>query len=958
MHGQELTQPAGVPLATVEVSVPPGHVGLTAAAALQSNGRVVALGEAQVTADNQARIILRASELAARRGHDDYGLWITLNRKPHPSWYPGFGDLFLRDVWHFQQGPWKRVGDVSLWQEKKLSAPENRLRIHYHRYGGYQEGVSLWTWNDYSELPPVEIFPVDEDGFGLLFELDTAAYGSEVGPLRLGLLPRIGGDWNLKEDDNKFWDASLGREIYLIGTASAIWTEKPDTRQQVLAAHIDNLHCIAVELSRPVDPGELAAEAAVLMDDEGQRLKVRHLLVGDRPSNQIKLKTVEALDVGRRSYSVSLPGFDGTAWASLRDVLDEPAAFHAASATLGAVYSPHSTTFRLFAPTAQAVAALLYDTAAEDARPCQTVAMRKAGQGIFEGTAPGDLEGKFYRYRLEGPGYPPGLEVLDPYCVNVAGAGKYGRITDLAAANPPDWARYRHGPRLESPVDMVVYELHVRDFSIADNAGIGHKGRYLAFTETGTHLPGHPAIKTGLDHLQELGVTHVQLLPVQCFNADGEGYDWGYMTLAFNSPEGWYASHRDDDSKIREFKQLVAALHARGIGVILDVVYNHTAHGAPFGAIHPEYHYRFLGKGQYANGSGVGNDFRSEAPMVRKFIIDSLKHWVSEYGVDGFRFDLMALIDSETMREAERQLRQLKPDIVLYGEPWSSGFSPIKGQPTDKAAIRATGIGAFNDHFRNALGGSPNGAEAGFLQDGSRRDQLVLGLEGSHRDWASHPAQSINYMTCHDNLVLSDKLRWFNPAASERHVIDTMKLGYLLLFTAQGVPFLHGGEDFARSKYGHGNSYDAGDEINRIDWSLKARNLDLFTYTRDLIRLRKAHPLFRLRSAEAIAERLRFHLPPTDKSLAYSVDGRGLENEDWLEACVLANGEEATDVEFTLPPGRWQVALAYEGLAGEAGWVEHRLLVRRKSGLVLCRPEETRMEDPPPELAPEEDAGP
>ena len=371
----------------------------------------------------------------------------------------------------------------------------------------------------------------------------------------------------------------------------------------------------------------------------------------------------------------------------------------------------------------------------------------------------------------------------------------------------------------------------------------------------------------------------------------------------------------------------------------MDVVYNHTDYSAPFHLINAQYFYRFFPEGDYSNGSGVGNDFRTESPMVRKYIIDSLKYWVTEYGVDGFRFDLMALIDFATMREVEAELRKLKPDILLYGEPWSSGYSPIKGQPTDKNAIRNTSIGAFNDHFRNALGGSPNGAELGFLQNGTQRERLVVGLEGSHRDWATQPAQSINYMTCHDNLVLYDKLRWFNPSASEQEIQAMMKLGYLMLFTAQGVPFLHGGEEFARTKYGHGNSYNAGDAINQIDWSLKDKNHALFVYTRELIQLRKQHPLFRLRSADEIRARVKTHLPPGEKTLVYLLDGINLANETWREACVLINGEDTSDVEFHLPPGCWQLAFDTNGAVDESSSVEFRVCLHGKTGLILYRTE-------------------
>lgn len=575
--------PKPIPLATLELAAPPGNVGKTVIATLKSNGRIVAQGESQVSQHDEARIMLHVTQATAQRGCEDYELWVTIKTEGRKSWHPGFGDIYIQDVWHFQQGPWKRITELSNWKEKQLSSPANLLRVHYHRFGGYAEDIGLWTWNDNSSVSPVEIFETSQDEFGLVFELDKADYGEVDDTLRLGLLPRIAGDWSLKEDANKFWDASLGDEVYLIGTINHIWKEKPDTHQQLLAASIDTPFCVAIELSRPVDPGEISAAAVHIHDDMRRQIKISHIVHGDAPTNTIKVKTADALDAGRRSYSVELDNFNGSVSAVLRDILDDPDSFYAGSAVLGASHSPAETVFRIFAPTATAVYVVLYDLPLETKRLGLEIALSKREKGLFEGAAKGNLQGKFYRYRLEGPVFSQAPEVLDPYCVNAVAGGKYARITDLAATNPPDWEKYRVGPAVDSPLDMVIYELHVRDFSIAGNSGVAHKGKYLGFAETGTYLPGDPGIKTGLDHLQELGITHVQLLPVQSFNkaAGDEVYNWGYMTVAFNSPEAWYASQADDDSKILEFKQLVRALHARNIGVIMDVVYNHTDHSAP-----------------------------------------------------------------------------------------------------------------------------------------------------------------------------------------------------------------------------------------------------------------------------------------------------------------------------------------------------------------------------------------
>jgi pullulanase len=317
--------------------------------------------------------------------------------------------------------------------------------------------------------------------------------------------------------------------------------------------------------------------------------------------------------------------------------------------------------------------------------------------------------------------------------------------------------------------------------------------------------------------------------------------------------------------------------------------------------------------------------------MVREFVIDSLKYWVEEYGVDGFRFDLMALLDTGTMREAEKELRRLKPDIVLYGEPWKAAASPVK-HPADKHGIKGAGIGAFNDNFRNALKGPPNGGEPGWIQKGWEEDDVKQGITGTWRNWGDSPAQSINYMTCHDNLVLIDKLKLSMEGVGEAEMIRVMKLGYLALFTAQGVPFLHGGEEFARSKGGDHNSYESPDSVNQVAWALKKKNHALFRYVRDLIAMRRAHPLFRMRKKENIAKRLRFHDSHTHQQIAYTIDGEGIPGETWKKVFIALNSHDGP-AEFTLPKGHWQFVLEEDGPSGRHA--AKKIVVKGRSGVVL-----------------------
>ena len=924
LHGFPPDVSPGQRVASLEVVVPAGLAGLPLFAALRHHGRIVARGAAVAADGAPVEIPLVAVPPATSVPDDVYELWLTLDRDGWQSCYPGYGDLFIRVPWELNaESRVKRLVDPAAWRERRLSAPDNLVTVHYHRYDEAYDNVGIWTWDHYHQRSPVpnEIWEIGRDEFGLVFQLDRADYGARGDSDRIGLLPRLAGDWNRKDGENRYWKPELGREIYLLGTRAQIWSERPDVRPHVVAAFVDAPHRVVVQLSKLVTADEILASSVRLFDERGHAFQpVQAQLVGADvrgKTNFIEVIFFEPLNVAHQSYSVSVEKFTGTAPAVPRGVLDDADLFGDLHTPLGAHYTPDQTKFGVFAPSAEQVNVILY-AGASGGEGRRVQALTRGAKGIWSGAVAGDLAGKFYLWQLSGPDLSADRETVDIYATNAVNNHQRARITDLAQTNPPGWDETPGGPPLGSPVDMVVYEMHVRDFTIAANSGARWRGEYRGFAEK-------------VDHLVELGVTHVQLMPVQDFEVDEfqPSYNWGYMPVAFNSPEGWFASNPLDDSRIRELKQLIHALHERGIGVILDVVYNHTGSSATFQHHAPRYYYRLNPDGSYSNGSGCGNEFRTESPMGRRFMMESLKFWVTEYRVDGFRFDLMALLDLETMQEAERELRALNPDIVLYGEPWMAAGSAMKGLPTDKGTIRGTGIGAFNDGFRNALKGSPEGGEPGFIQNGWHRDAVIRGLEGSCHDWAPTPAQTINYLTCHDNLTLWDKLVASRPDADPAAIRAMMKLGHLLLYTAQGVPFLHGGEEFGRHKKGHHNSYNAPDDINQVDWSLKQINHDLFTYTRDLIALRKAHPAFRLRTKKEIEARVRFPETGSPAAIVYQIDARDVPGETWEQICVIANAADADQLTVKLPAGPWRVAL------DQAGIVADTVTVPAKSGLIL-----------------------
>ncbi len=817
------------------------------------------------------------------------------------------------------------------WTDIPAARPEDRVTIHYHRGDNQYDKAEIWTWDGYQKTTPAQntLAALGRDGFGAVYQFNRADYG---GSDKIGLITRLGHDWSHKDGGDKFWTPALGNEVWLLGGKGDVFTRQPDLSPHVEAAYLDSPDSVVVELSEqaqlPVKVSLLDQKDAVYEAQAAFPTGASGHPAGEMGANEPLRLTVtpkKPLDVVHGRFRVRVDGFGAAAPVAPRGVLENRDLFYDADARLGATYSSQSTVFRLFAPTATSVSIVLYDEAA-GAKGRVAHLLQGQSKGIWEVTVEGDQQGRFYVYLLDGPGLDPKREVVDPYATNAVASSTRGRITP---ATPPP----RPGPSVASPTDIVVYEMHVRDFTFSPSSGVRNRGLYLGFTEGNTHLPDDTAIRTAVDHLVELGVTHVQLLPVQDFenNEADATFNWGYIPTAYFSGEGMYATNANDSSRVRELKALVDALHARGIGVILDVVYNHTGNGASFPFVVPQYYYRHRADGSPENGSACGNDFRTEAPMGRKLILDSLKFWTREYGIDGYRFDLMALIDQETVRQIERELRAINPGIILFGEPWTAGASSLPDK-SDKTAIRELPVGAFNDNFRNALKGSPDGRDPGFIQTGANREALKSALLIT--DWFAAPGQSINYMTCHDNLVLWDKLKISLPNADDATLIETMKLGYLVLLTSQGVPFFQGGEEFARTKGGNNNSYDAPDSVNQVDWSLKRKHLDLFHYTRDVIALRKAHPAFRLRTREEVAARLHFGDVPNARMLMYTLDAAGVPGETWKRVCVVVNADERASADFTLPEGRWSVGL-YERCTSAASPVSGKVTVRRKSGLVL-----------------------
>lgn len=567
---------------------------------------------------------------------------------------------------------------------------------------------------------------------------------------------------------------------------------------------------------------------------------------------------------------------------------------------------------KVWAPCAIRVKAAIYDEGDDLFR--HEIPMESVGDGVFTLKLPLDYLNKYYTYIITSA--ETDYEVVDPYAVASGPNSQKAMIIDLSETNPQGWqGHYRPDPVKQN--EAIVYELHVRDFSADDNSGMKHKGKYLAFTERGTL---YNDLTTGVDHLKELGVTHVHLLPVFDFLTVDEyrddEYNWGYDPGLYNNPEGSYATDAlDGRVRIRELKACIMALHEAGIRVVLDVVYNHTYESlhSNFNRLAPGYFYRLDKDGDFANGSGCGNELATEHAVVRKFIIDSLIFWLDEYKVDGFRFDLLALYDKETVGEIVKEVKAVHPDAILYGEPWIGWESALPEKMRFlKSKQRGMDMGLFNDDFRNAIKGDNDGHETGFVMERyDAKPWVELGiaastaLPGDRKGYADRALEVVNYASAHDNLILWDKIEKAAGGYDFDHKLRMHRLALSIVLTSFGMAFLQSGTEFVRTKKGHDNSYNAGDEFNKIDWSLKDINMDHYEYIRKLIHFRKTSGFFKWNTREEIGEHLEFLSAP-DGIIAYCI--KSIDEKDCV---IIHNGTHARRA-VQVPEGIFTVVADHE----------------------------------------------
>ena len=638
------------------------------------------------------------------------------------------------------------------------------------------------------------------------------------------------------------------------------------------------------------------------------------------------------------------------------------------------IYSKVKTLFKLNAPTTVNLDGMTGATTQIDkkkqveihiyedgqgGKAIKTIKMKASGENRWEATVKGDLKGKFYTFDI-GKGETPGV-----FAKAVGVNGMRGAIVDMAETNPQGWENDQR-PVIQSPADLVIYEMHWRDFSIDVSSGLKNKGKFLALTEP-----------KAIEHLKSLGVNAVHILPsfdyasVDETKLDTPQYNWGYDPKNYNVPEGSYSTDPYNPvTRIKEFKQMVQALHKAGIRVILDVVYNHTFNidHSNFQLTYPDMYYRKTADGKYSDGSGCGNETASEKPLMREFMLESVKYWIDEYHIDGFRFDLMGVHDIETMQQIRAEVNKIDPSIYIYGEGWSAGSCAY---PVDKLAMKANaqqlnGIAAFSDDMRDALRGPFSDDHKGALLAGipGEEESLKFGIVGGiahpqvdmtkvnydKKPWTNNPTEQISYVSCHDDMCLVDRLKASIPSLTDKNIPEKERTAELIridqlaqtaVFTSQGVPFILSGEEMLRDKKGVHNSYNSPDSINHLDWNNLQRYPQLFAYYKNLIQLRKNHPAFRLATGDKVRQHLEFLPAVNSKDVKQDClvgfllkDLQGI--DAWKTIVVIYNFNKEAK-EMAIPEGNYTIACC-NGTIDEAGLGEvsgKEVLVDGQSALIL-----------------------
>ena len=796
------------------------------------------------------------------------------------------------------------------------------VNIHYLREDGIYDDWSIWGWTTGDGKNYEFGDTVDENGV-------VASITIAESTARLGFLVRTP-DWQKDPDKDRFVDLSgiisgtievyckSGKEAFELDTSKTVKGIKIKSATATSKTEISySLTSTPADLTEdsPDYGKEIALDDFKVVSPSGKEIAIDSFTL-DGTNGVIKLAEGQELNFAK-SYTISfrnkitqitLPEYYSSEEFESQYTYDGD--------DLGATYTKEKTSFRVWAPTADKIELNIYEKGDGEEVP-QVIEMTADVKGTWIATVEGDLNKKYYTYNAYFEGQT-NKDIVDPYAKSVGVNGQRGQILDLSSTDPENWSSdSRH--TYENVTDMEIYEVHVRDFSIDEDSDISdaNKGKYLAFTERGTKNSKGTA--TGVDHLVDLGVTSVHILPSYDYGSvdetklDTPQFNWGYDPVNYNAPEGSYSTDPyNGEVRVNEYKQMVQGLHNAGIGVIMDVVYNHTYNTQYcFNQLVPGYFYR-----PDSNGSCCGNDVATERNMVRKFIVDSVKYWASEYHLDGFRFDLMGLMDVDTMNAIRAAVDEVDPTIVLYGEGWSLTTKLTKTGTklaTQTNSALTPGIAYFSDNIRDMVKGSVfDSTEKGYANGDSKHYKAILKAANASLSWSTSPVQIVNYVDCHDNLTLWDKIRSSNPTDSEADQMRQNLLAAAIIQTAQGIPFMMSGEEFLRTKTNadgtyNENSYASPDSVNKLDYSRIDTYSNVYNYYKGLIALRKAHPAFRLTTAAAVKASYKSALDNTEAGVAaFTLDGTKVDGESADSILVIYNAL-TTSSKVTLPEGNWDV---------------------------------------------------
>ncbi|MDA2187328.1 type I pullulanase [Bacillus cereus] len=803
--------------------------------------------------------------------------------------------------------------------------------IHYKEKLGNTKDWNLWLWGENANGTSYEFTGEDEFGKYAKIKID-GDYN------RVGFIVRTN-EWEKDGGDRWIENIKDGRaEVWILSGDEKVYNSKPSSDLSIQKATIDSFHEITVTTNVPFHIKEKKIEI------EG--IKIKNITPYDINSgditNKVKIITEKKIDL-KQTYKVKIENLADTNTEIGKVIRSEEFdnLFYYGGNDLGNTYTPQHTKFRLWAPTASEAKLVTYKNWND--KIGAEINMQQGEKGTWTAELKGNQKGLFYTYKVKiGDKW---TEAVDPYVRAASVNGDKGAVVNLEETNPKKWKANKK-PKFKNPEDAIIYELHVRDLSIQSESGIKQKGKYLGVTEKGTKGP--EGVKTGLDHIKDLGVTHVQFLPIFDYASVNEEtlnepqYNWGYDPKNFNVPEGSYSTNPYEPTvRITELKQMVQTLHDNNLRVVMDVVYNHMYNAAEsnFHKLVPGYYYRYNEDGTFANGTGVGNDTASERKMMRKFMIDSVTYWAKEYNLDGFRFDLMGIHDYETMNEIRKAVNQIDPSIILHGEGWDLN-TPLAAElkANQKNAEKMKGIAHFNDNIRDGLKGSVfEEKENGFINGKENmEDRIKKGITAgidydTNSSTYQDPEQVLTYVEAHDNHTLWDKLELTNPGDSDEVRTQMHKLSSSILLTSQGIPFLHAGQEFMRTKYGDHNSYKSPDSINQMDWLRRATFNNEVDYMKGLIELRKKYSAFRMTSAEQIKTHVSFIDAPKN-TVAYIIEGN---KHEYFTVAHNANREA---VEITLPSkGPWKVLVDGKQAGSKLLYVVHdnKIKVPALSSFVL-----------------------